>query len=93
MVAIIKQEGKNPEEDSTIKQWKNELKQYESGLARLEESFSRAFIQFQKFKLASTEDEREALDQLLETGLAQAMDFTETYKDLKKKIEGQSDGQ
>jgi len=88
---LIKEAGREPNEDADLNQWKDHLSKVQMNLKNLEESLKDAFLQYQKFKLTATAGEQKAFEQAIETGSADAQEIVGRYDELKQQLSGEKE--
>ena len=92
MGETLEQAGKDPSSDADMNKWKEDLSKVNTSLKELDASLVDAFIEYQKFKNATTSTERAALDEALKSGAANANEIKSRYKSLKQQISGDNNG-
>ena len=92
MGETLEQAGKDSSSDPDLNKWKGDLSKINTSLKEMDEALIDAFIEYQKFKNATTSTERAALDEALKNGAANANEIKSRYKSLKQQISGDNNG-
>ena len=92
MGETLEEAGKDSSSDADMNKWKEDLSKVNTSLKELDASLVDAFIEYQKFKNATTSTERAALDEALKSGAANANEIKSRYKSLKQQISGDDNG-
>ena len=89
MESIIKQAGRNPEEDKDLKSWKSHQENLSTAISKLEKSLIDLFISYQKKSLTTTAGEKENYEKLLQAGTAEATLLEGEFRDIIKELSGE----
>ena len=86
---FIEKSGRNTKEDKEYNRWNDELKMIQSSQVKMKESMKDAFLQYWKFKLSPTSEERQRLDGSISESESNAQEIVGRYKDLMGKFSGE----